>query len=193
MPRSLSSFGSRSSSTAASWLRHPQHPVLRLRVAEPEAGQARLPLAQQVAAAAQAEILVRDREAVLRVAQQGHAAPAGLGQPVLVQQQAVALRRPAADPAAQLVQLRQAEAVGVLHHHHAGAGHVDTHLDHRRRYQQAGAPGAEGSQGCVPHPAFLLAVGQPDPVAEPGAQVANRASAAARSLTRLSVTMGHTQ
>jgi hypothetical protein len=52
-----------------------------------------------------------------------------------VQQHAHAGHRAAADPAAQLVQLRQAEALGVLDHHQAGVGHVHADLDHRGGHQ----------------------------------------------------------
>ncbi len=78
----------------------------------------------------------------------GQAAPHRLGQPVLVQQQAVALRGAAPHPAAQLVQLRQAEPLGVLHHHHAGAGHVDPDLDHRGRHQQPVRPAANAASAA---------------------------------------------
>ena len=44
---------------------------------------------------------------------------------------AVALGRAAAHAAAQLVQLREAEALGVLDHHDGGVGDVDTDLDNR--------------------------------------------------------------
>src|SRR5258708_34396319 len=45
----------------------------------------------------------------------------------------MALRRTASDPAAELVELREAEPIGTLDHHDAGIGDVDAHLDHRRR------------------------------------------------------------
>ena len=51
------------------------------------------------------------------------------------QQDAVALGRPAPDPAAQLVQLGQTEPLRVLDHHDGGVGHVDAHLDDRRGHQ----------------------------------------------------------
>ena len=41
----------------------------------------------------------------------------------------------AADAAAQLVQLRQSEAVGVLNDHDRGVGHVHAHLDNRRGHE----------------------------------------------------------
>ena len=54
------------------------------------------------------------------------ASPSG----ALVEQQAGRTRRAAPDPAAQLVQLREAEALGVLDHHDRRLGHVDADLDH---------------------------------------------------------------
>ena len=42
---------------------------------------------------------------------------------------------PAADAPAQLVELREPEALGVLDDHHRRVGHVDAHLDHRRRHE----------------------------------------------------------
>ena len=57
--------------------------------------------------------------------------------------------RPAADPAAQLVQLRQAEALRVLDEHDAGVRHVDPHLDHGGGDQDVQLPGCEGLHGHV--------------------------------------------
>ena len=48
-------------------------------------------------------------------------------------EQAVALLRPAPDAPAQLVQLGEPEAVGLLHDHDRRVRHVDADLDHRRR------------------------------------------------------------
>ena len=50
---------------------------------------------------------------------------------------------PAADAAAQLVQLADAVALGVLDQHHGRVGHVDADLDHRRRDQHVGVAGGE--------------------------------------------------
>ena len=60
---------------------------------------------------------------------------AGVGQLVLRprDQQAVRLLRAAADAAAQLVELREAEAVGLLDDHDRRVRDVDADLDHRRR------------------------------------------------------------
>ena len=49
----------------------------------------------------------------------------------------------APDAAAQLVQLGDPEALGVLDQHHGRVRHVDPDLDHRRRDEHLGAPGGE--------------------------------------------------
>ena len=54
----------------------------------------------------------------------------------LVQQHAHRFAAAAPDPPAQLVQLREAHALGVLDHHQRGIGHVDADLDHRGGDQQ---------------------------------------------------------
>ena len=54
---------------------------------------------------------------------------------LLEQQHARALRGAAADAPAQLMQLREAEALGVLDHHQRRVRHVDADLDHGRRHQ----------------------------------------------------------
>ena len=70
--------------------------------------------------------------------QGGHTRRFGAGQ-----QQAKAGPRPAADPTAELVKLRQAEAVGVLDDHHGGLGDVKADLDERGRHQNGDFAGAE--------------------------------------------------
>jgi hypothetical protein len=69
-------------------------------------GQARLARAQQFAGTAQLEVALRDDEAVVGVAQHGQARLRSCAQRRLVDEHTVALRGPAADPAAQLMQLR---------------------------------------------------------------------------------------
>ena len=61
-----------------------------------------------------------------------------------------------ADPAAQLVQLGDAEPVGVQHDHHGGVGHVDADLDHRGGHQHVELAGGE-----VAHHRVLLVGRQP--------------------------------
>ena len=62
----------------------------------------------------------------------------------------------AADPAAQLVQLADAEPVGVHHEHHRRVGHVDTDLDHGGTHQDVDLAGAERR-----HHGVLLVGGEP--------------------------------
>ena len=73
----------------------------------------------------------------------------------------------AADPAAQLVQLGDAEPVGVADHHHRGVGHVDPHLDHRGGDQDVGLPAGEPAHHRVLLLAGQLTVQQLDPAARP--------------------------
>ncbi len=68
----------------------------------------------------------------------------------------------AADAAAQLVQLRESEALGILDDHERGVRHVDADFDHRGRHQELDFSVLE-----APHGAFLrggrhAAVNQPD-------------------------------
>ena len=56
-----------------------------------------------------------------------------VGQRILIQQDAVRLVRPAADAAAQLVQLRQTEPLRVLDQHDGSVRHVDADFDDRGR------------------------------------------------------------
>src|SRR5688500_18104524 len=97
-----------------------------------ELRQPRLPRAEEVARSTQLEIALGNREAVVRL---GHR-PQPLARVVaprrLIEQDAVRVPLAAADPSAELVQLREAEALGVLHHHHRGVGHVHADLDDRR-------------------------------------------------------------
>ena len=69
---------------------------------------------------------------------------AGLGQGLREDQDAGRLVRAAADPPAQLVQLGEAEALGVLDDHQAGVGHVHAHLDHRGGHQHLELAAHEG-------------------------------------------------
>ena len=101
-----------------------------------EAGQAALPRAEQVAFAAQPQIFLGDAEAVFGFAQDREPRLGGLAERRLVEQQAGGMAGPAADAAAQLVQLREPEALGVLDHHDGRLRHVDADLDHGGGDQQ---------------------------------------------------------
>ena len=52
-----------------------------------------------------------------------------------MQQQAMGSRRSPAHPTPQLVQLGQAETLGMLDHHHACLRHIHPHLHHCGAYQ----------------------------------------------------------
>ena len=118
--------------------------------------------AQQIAAAAQAKILVGDAETIIGVAQQDQAAAGVFAQTVIMQQQAEGTGCPAPHPAAQLVQLRQAKAFGVFDHHDAGGGHVHPDLDHRGRHQGPRPSGGEILQHPAAKRGVLAAMRQPD-------------------------------
>ena len=100
-----------------------------------EVGQPRLPRAEERAAAAKVEIDLGELEAVGRRDERLEALLRRLGQLLLRarDEQAVGLLGAAPDPAAQLVELREAEAVGFLHDHHGRVRDVDADLDHGRR------------------------------------------------------------
>ena len=84
---------------------------------------------------AQPQIALGDLEAVGRLGHRLQPLARLVRQRRLIQQEAVRLVAAAADAAAQLVQLRQAEALGVLDDHHARVRHVDADLDDRRRHE----------------------------------------------------------
>ena len=131
-----------------------------------EAGHAALPGAEHVAFAAQPQILLGDAEAVVGLAQDREPRFGGRPERALVEQQAGRMRVAAADAAAQLMQLREAEAFGVLDHHDARLRYVDADLDHRRRYQKPGLARGEARHGAVVVGAAHVAVHQVDGVAE---------------------------
>ena len=86
--------------------------------------------AEDLAGAAQAQIFLGDAEPVGGLAHHRQAAGALLGDLAAHQQEAVALAAAAPDAAAQLVELREAEAIGVEDRHHRRLRHVDPDLDH---------------------------------------------------------------
>src|ERR1051325_3883796 len=79
-----------------------------------------LPGAEHVAFAAQAQILLGDAKTILRLPQDLDARRGGAAGRGAVEQGAVGARQPAPDAATQLVNLRKAEALGMLDHHHGG-------------------------------------------------------------------------
>src|SRR5439155_1035233 len=98
----------------------------------PEFWQSGLPGPEELAVPAELQIDLGDAKAVVGLRHRAHSASRVLAELAVREQDAVRLPRPAAHPAAQLVQLREAEALGVLDEHHAGVRHVDADFDHGR-------------------------------------------------------------
>ena len=113
-------------------------------VGHAERGDTGLSRAQQLARSAQFEVLLGDHEAVGGLAHHVQALPRQLRKRRLVQERAARRLGAAADASAQLVQLGQAEALGVLDHHQAGVGHVDADLDDGGGHQQLQLTRLEG-------------------------------------------------
>ena len=82
-----------------------------------------LPLAEEVAPSLEPEVLLRDLEAVVGLAQGLEPLP-GLRVPVSRHQHAEGFVFFPAHSAPQLVQLAEAEAVGVFNDHQGGVGHI---------------------------------------------------------------------
>ena len=141
------------------------------RVGEDVGRKARLAQAQRIAAAAQLQVALGDQEAVVGAAQDVEPLLGGLRQRRIVEQDAGALARAAADSPAQLVQLGQAEAFGLFDDHDGGVGDVDPDLDDGRGDQQADLAVGEVGHDRVLLRAGHLAVHQADAGADPGAQL----------------------
>ncbi len=97
-------------------------------------------IAQQITRAAHVEILRADGKARTQLIERGERAQPfqrafGDGDVGPGQQDYLAAPVPATDPAAQLVELGQAEAVGIPHDHRVGAWHVEPRFDDIRGKQ----------------------------------------------------------
>ena len=92
--------------------------------------------AEHLAGTAHLQVAPRDLETVAGLAQGRQTRPRHFRQRRLVQQHAMALLRAAANAPAQLVQLRQAQPLGILDDHERGVGHVHADLDDGGRHQQ---------------------------------------------------------
>jgi hypothetical protein len=120
-------------------MRERDHRFVRGEVGKAQGRQPTLPGAEHLAGAAQPQILLGDAEAVLGVSRRIDSRCRAMSQ-----QDAGRTAGAVADAAAQLVQLCEAEALGVLDHHDGRRRHVDADLDDRRRDQQIGAALGEG-------------------------------------------------
>ena len=109
-----------------------------------------LALTEKVAGAPEAQVLLGDLKAVVGFGH--HLQPlACLLVLVVAHEDAVALGGAAAHAAPQLVQLAQAEALRIFHHHGVGVGHVHAHLDDGGGHQNIALAGGEGR-----HDGFLV-------------------------------------
>src|SRR5947209_7542250 len=111
----------------AGWL---EQRAVHLDAGGPEAWQAALPGAEQVAFAALPDVLFSDAEAVVGFAQNFAARLGGLAERRTIEQQAGRALAPTPHAAAQLMDLGKPKALGVLDHHHGRLRYIDADLDH---------------------------------------------------------------
>lgn len=113
-------------------------------VGEPEVeGGAALHGALDVAGTAHLHVGFGDYEAVGGLRHEFEALAGVAADVVAAHEDAVALVGAAAHASAQLVELREAEALGVLDYHHGGVGHVDAYFYHGGGYEDARLAGGE--------------------------------------------------
>ncbi len=129
---------------------------------DPQRRQAGLPGAEHVARAPQRQVGLGDGEPIGR--------PFHDIQPLLRdligrigQEDAVGPMRSAAHPAAELVELGQAEALRVLDQHHGRVRDVDPDLDHGRGHQDVHLAVGHALHRCLADGRWLLAVDQAHP------------------------------
>ena len=113
---------------------------------EVEIGEPRLAGAEKLPFAADLEVPFCELEAVGRRHHRLEPLPRHVGELLLRpgHEQAIRLLGPAPDASAQLVQLREAEAVGLLDDHDRRVRDVDADLDHRCRDEHVELTGREG-------------------------------------------------
>src|SRR6185503_10289501 len=96
---------------------------------------AALALTEKLAGSANLVVALRDLESIGGLENDLKPLTGVTGQ-LAVEQDADALARAAPDAAAQLMQLRQSEALRTFDHHQRGVGHVDPDLDDRGANQE---------------------------------------------------------
>ena len=90
---------------------------------------------------AQVQILAGNLETIGVLVDDFQACPRCRRQGRLIEQDAGRIVGAASDAAAQLMQLRETETLGMLDHHQTGVGHIDANLDHRRGHQDLNRSG----------------------------------------------------
>ena len=106
---------------------------IALQIGEAQQRRARLPRAQELARPAHHKVSPRHLETVRRFVDHLQPLARHFGQRIVVQQDAEALLGATSHPAAQLVQLRQPESLGVFDHHQRRVRHIDADLDKERQ------------------------------------------------------------
>ena len=134
---------------------------------EAEVAEAGLAGAEEPAFAAEVEVALGELEAVVRLDERLEPGGGRLGELELRarDQQAVGLLGAAADAAAELVELGEAEPVCLLDDHDRRVRDVDADLDHRRRHEHVELALLERAHHLAPLRRLQPAVEQPDAVA----------------------------
>ena len=120
-------------------------------IGDPEFGEAGLLGSEKLSRAADGQVLFGDLEPVGRFLHDPEPAPGLFAPRVLGDEQALGGVLSPSHPAAELVQLREPEALGVLDDHDRGVGHVDPHFDHDGGDEDLNPPGLE-----IRHDRFFL-------------------------------------
>ena len=124
-------------------------------------------LAEQIAGAADVEVVRRELEAGAEVFQrlQHLQPPLRLRRDLLLRrqrEQRIGAQLRAPDAAAQLIELREAEHVGAMHDQRVGGGNVEAGLDDRGRQQDVVFAVVERRHDVLDHGRRHLAVGDRD-------------------------------
>ena len=120
-----------------------------------------MPGAEEVAGAALLEVGLGQGEAV-GGGSEGFQALAGLGVFVVREEDAVALMGAAPDAAPELVELAEAEAVGIFDDHEAGVGNIDADLNDGGGHENVQVSGGEGGHDGLFFLRALFAVDDAD-------------------------------
>src|SRR6266511_1154547 len=134
-----------------------QHRYVVRELGHAKARQAVLARAEDLSLAAQREVHLRELESVALGFDRRQAAACELGARVR-EQDALRGVLAAADPATQLMELREAITLGSLDEHDRRVGDVDAHLDHAGRHQHVGLSRREALHRLLFLPGGHLAV-----------------------------------
>ncbi len=144
-----------------------EQPAVAAQTREAKLREPRLARAEELALAADLEIDLGELEPVVRGHERLQPGERRVGQLLLRprDEQAVRLLGAPPHPASQLVQLGEAEPVGLLDDHDRRVRDVDADLDHRRRHQDVELPGLEARHQIAAVGGLEPAVEQADAVA----------------------------